>query len=322
VKRAALLLVVVAAARAAPAAARAPLILVVQTDAAKRVPPVELAERLERDLSIPVLVQSTPNKAARGVLTITWDERGRRLLLTYHDGCGDEMSRVLGDAPEHRTSVDMIALVAANLVRNETDELLAELAHQRSSAEPPDRDTSEVVLKLAADSSSTDNVVVTRPRTRPSSRATTHPWSFGTLTYLSSRSAEPVYSPGNGFYVSRTFSKHFSLGLTDIMVLPNEGQTVLSGGPYAEGFWFARDWLQLFGQLAIPLQGRWGSGRSAFGAQPFFAGGLRFWIGGRVSIAAAVRVAVVASSAFAAPPTELVQGTVSAGGGLELGFHL
>jgi hypothetical protein len=233
------------------------------------------------------------------------------------------MSRIFADGFDQRASLEMIALVAANLVRNDADELLASLGREHSCTEPsrPDDSAPSEPPRLAADSSSTtSNVVISRPRLH---RASARRWSFGMLGYLSSRSAEPVYSPGNGFYASRTVSRHFALGLTDIMVLPDEGQTILSGGPYAEAFWFAKDWLQLFGQLGVPLQGRWSANRpAAFGAQPFVGTGLRFWIGGRISIAAAARVAVVASSAFGTPPTDLVQGAVSVGGGLELGFHL
>jgi hypothetical protein len=319
----ALMLALTLRAQAVLGAERAPLIVIVHEDAERLVPPAALGEKLANDLDIPV-VHAARTPAARGVLTISWDEARRRLILTYRDASGEERSRIFADGLDQRASLEMIALIAANLVRNDADELLALVKHQHSSAEPPRRDDSAQPaepLRLAADSSSaTSNVVVSRRRVN---RALAQRWSFGILGYISSRSAEPVYSPGSGFYVSRTMSKHFALGFTDIMVFPDEGQTVLSGGPYAETFWFARDWLQLFGQLGIPLQGRWSANRpAAFGAQPFVGGGLRFWIGGRVSIGAAARVAVVASSAFDVPPTGLVQGTVSVSGGLELGFHL
>jgi hypothetical protein len=295
-------------------AAPAPLVIIVQADAAKLVPPVALGEKLANDLDIPVLVQPVPPPLFRGVLTISWDEQQRRIVLTYRDANGDEMTRVFADGLDQRTGLEVLALVAANLVRNDTDELLATLTRERPSPPSP--------APVGESSISTGNLAISRPA-NPISRAMTHRWSFGTLAYLSSRSAEPVYTPGSGFFVSRTMSKHLALGLTDIMVFPNGGQTVLSVGPYTEAFWFARNWLQLFGQLGVPLQGRWSTNRpAAFGAQPFLETGLRFWIGGRVSLAAALRVAVVASSAFGAPPTELVQGTVSASGGLELGFHL
>jgi hypothetical protein len=306
-------MVVSTLAQAAPESARAPLIIIVQGDAAKLVPPVALGEKLAGDLDVPVLVQADPPTVFRGVLTISWDEPRRRFVLTYRDASGEEMSRIFADGLDQRTGLEVLALVAANLVRNDTEELLATLTPRHVSAGTP----------VADPSTTPSNIVIARPRATPVDRALAHRWSIGTLGYLSSRSAEPVYSTGSGFFVSRTMSRHLALGLTDIMVFPNGGQTVLSGGPYAEAFWFARDWLQLFGQLGVPLQGRWSANRpAAFGAQPFLEGGLRFWIGGRVSIAAAMRVAVVASSAFGSPPTELVQGTVSAGGGLELGFHL
>jgi hypothetical protein len=324
VKAAALIgaLAATAVAHAAPDAARAPLLLVVQAEAARFVPATALGERLANDLGLPVRIAVAPATATtRGLLTIDWDVARQRLILTYRDAGGDEISRSLGGAHDQAASLEAVALVAANLIRNEAEELLCALAHPRAAAAPPAPPSPVVVASDAPPA--TEDIVISRRRAPAPGRATAHPWSFGALAYLSSRSAEPVYTPGSGFYVARTVGRHFALGLTDLMMFPNEGQTVISGGPYGEGFWFAKDWLQLFSQLGVPLQGRWGGNqRAAFGAQPFFGAGLRFWIGGRISIAAAARVGVVASPAFGTPPTGLVQGTVTASGGLELGFHL
>jgi hypothetical protein len=298
------------------------IIIVVQPEAEPLVSSTALGAAIANDLQAPVATCSpAPAIPVRGVLTIGHDE-SRHLTLSYRDARGDEIRRVIR-ANDHDASLDEIALIAGNLIRNEAEEILAELTRKSAPLATDETLTPVAAKPTLTPEPMTITRVAMRAPSRAANRALAHPWSIGTLTYLSSRSAEPVYTPGSGLYVSRTVSRYFALGLTDMLVLPNEGHTVFSAGPYVEGFWFAKDWLQVFAQLGVPLQARWGgTQQAALGAQPFFGSGLRLWIGSHTSVAAAARVAVVATSVYDAPPTGIVQGTVSVSGGLELGFHL
>jgi hypothetical protein len=305
-----------------PAVDRRAVVITVDPEAARLAPPSALRRRVEDDLCAPVLAQAPePPTTLRGVLTIAVDA-SCRIVISYRDAGGNEIHRTVAVTRDPAATVEVIALIAGNLVRDEADEILAELAPPMETRQPPPAVATEPSATVPQAAASTILIGFARER-GARSRAASHPWSLGTLAYFSSRSAETVYTPGSGLFLSRTVSQHFSLGATDLIVAPVAGRMMLSGGPFIEGFWFAKDWLQLFGQLGLPMQGSWGGNRdSAFGAQPFLGGGLRVWIGGHTSVAAGARVAIVASSAYGAPPAELVQGTVSMSGGLEIGFHL
>lgn len=314
--RAALVILLAAAGSAAaePADEPAPFILVVMAHEAEAiVPSAALCTAIAEDLHAPVATETPPTAPIRGVLTIATD--GPLLVLTYRNENGEETRRVVPRGEERATQLETIALIAGNLIRDEADELLVNL--ERQSPRPAATHTTEVIVDTPPVAGAS---AITR---RVPTRSSTHPWSIGLLAFVSSRSAEPVYTTGSGFYVSRALGRHVAIGLTDLVMFQSEGRYVVSAGPYGEAFWFAKAWVQLFGQVGVPMQGRWGGNPpAAFGAQPFLGGGLRFWIGGRLSVGVGARVGIVATNSFGAPPTELTQGTITASGGLEVGFHL
>jgi hypothetical protein len=321
--RAALVILLATAGSAAAAPVDEPaaiIVVVIDPQAATVVPSGALCAAIAEDVRAPVTTEAATTAPIRGVLTIASD--GARLVLSYRNARGEEIRRVVARSDERATRLETIALIAGNLIRDEADELLQQLerppaTHTHADAQPLTTEPTTAIIVEPPPIAGPPTLTRKMP-----ARGSQHPWSIGLLSFISSRSAERVYTTGSGIYVSRALGRHVALGLTDILVFQNGGQYVISAGPFGEAFWFAKDWLQLFGQLGVPMQGRWGGSRDAgFGAQPFAGGGLRFWLKGRVSLGVAARVAVVATNAFGTPPTELIQGTVTGSGGLEVGFR-
>jgi hypothetical protein len=281
------------------------VVIAVEGDAATLVPPDVLVEKLSHELGVPAFAQASTTDPSRGVLSVA--RSGQRIRLTWHDRTGGSTTRILSGAGERAPSLEAIARVAANLVRSEADELLTELTRP-STATATVEPAPQLGVALAA----------APPPSESEAR-----WSFGVAAQAWTRSAEPVYLPSAGFFVAWSPLRHLTVGLTDLLAFPNEGRTVLAGGPYVELFSRVGRWFQLFGQLGAPLQARWGGNTpTAMGALIFSGIGARVSLWDRVTIGLAARIGVVVSAAFSTPPTELVQGSVVPSAGLELAFHL
>ena len=89
--------------------------------------------------------------------------------------------------------------------------------------------------------------------------------------------------------------------------------------PYVEHYRFVRPSTQLFAQVGVGWQSRWGAGLpSATGIALMAAGGVRGWITPAVSVGAFMRATDVLSAAWAMSPRVLPSGAIT----LSLGFML
>jgi hypothetical protein len=291
---------------------RSALVVTFEPEAARLAPPAAVRDAIARDLGAQALAaQPAPPARARGVLMVAVD--GGRLVLTFRDAAGNEIQRAIAAAGDPAANVELITLIGGNLVRDEAAELIAELSPARALVAAPER---------AAPTTPEPELIISR--SRPGGRPErARGLTVGAEAYLSSRSAERIYSPSSGLFVARALGPHLALGVNNLLITSTEGQTVLSGGPFVEGSSFASRWLHLFGQAGVPLQARWGGpSPGGLGVQPYLGAGVRAWLGGRFSIGVGARAARVASSVFAAPPAALTRGTVSVSGGLEVGLRL
>jgi hypothetical protein len=287
--------------------------LIESPEAAALARPAAVQHAIECNLGEPI-VFSDPSEAGARMLTISV-EPGPKLLLRYRDSFGAEIERSLAGERDEAARVEEIGLLAANLIRNEADEILSEFAPvaKASGADLP----AEPSITASRDARE-PLVVAASSRPSAGSAVAAGPWSLGALVYLSSR-AGVVDAPSIGVFVSRALGAHLALGATDLDVAPAGGRTALTGGPFVEGSWAVGRRLEPFGELAVPLQVAWGHNRDAtLGAEPFVGSGVRVRLSGRTSIAAGLRVAVVASKIYSVPPGDLVQGTISASGGLAI----
>jgi hypothetical protein len=285
---------------------------------AKEVSASAIRQAIAADLGSPAV--GDPSESAtpvRGVLTISADEAN--LVLTYRDALGNEIHRALPLLEVSPLDCEVISLLAGNLIRNEAEQILAELS-PRSPPLPARPPAPAEPAQPAAFETGIAPAVFRRPSEEMRGKRTG--WFFGGLAYVSAGSATR-YASGSGLFLLHGIGEHLLVGLTDVLVVPVEGQVTLSGGPLIETSSSRRQRFLPFGQVGIPLQGAWGGNRDAsFGVRPFLGTGLRLWTGDRLSVAAGARLSVVASSRYAVPPTELVRGTVSMSVGLELGFRL
>jgi hypothetical protein len=103
-----------------------PVLLIVDSNAAQRVPPAALARALATELCAPVLATPQPIDS-RGTLMLSMTA-DQRLVLEYRDRKGARIERTLAVAEDSAPTTEMLAIVAAHLVRNETDDLLSALA--------------------------------------------------------------------------------------------------------------------------------------------------------------------------------------------------
>jgi hypothetical protein len=164
------------------------------------------------------------------------------------------------------------------------------------------------------------SVVATLDRPAPD-RALAHRLALGLEGYASSLNGH-AYGLG-GLSLAYTVAAHVALGMNHLAWARSSGREAVTAGPFVEASWFPRAWLQPFAQAGVPVQVRWGNGLpAAVGVAPFAGAGLRFWIGGRVSVGVGARVLAVATDGYLAWAGELRKGAVSFAGGLECGGHL
>jgi hypothetical protein len=117
----------------------------------------------------PAATAATPAGAAH--LTIVFDA-ARRLVLTYRDASGREVFRTVAQPSDPTAAVALIAFLAGNLARNETDQVLDELRLRRAPATAPSENV--VVAPTAVGSTSAPTVPqitaapqATAPRVQP-----------------------------------------------------------------------------------------------------------------------------------------------------------
>jgi hypothetical protein len=315
---------------------RRPVVISVDPSAAGLGDPAQLQAAIAGELGAPAAAQA---EGARGTLTIGVDE-ARRVVLVYRDAAGNEIHRTIVAPVDPAATVEMLSLIAANLIRNEAEDLLwqagppvqapvaptapipitpvapppplAPVAPPPSL--PPLAPPAPVVMELTA-------VAPARPVADAPNRALAHPNAIGTDGFISSRRGR-VYGTG-GFYYARALTRHLAVGINNVAGgSDNNDRVALTAGTFLELFAFPRPWLSLYGQGGALFQARFGDGNStAGGAAPFVAGGLRFWLGEHFSIAASGRVMVVASDSYDTWPETLSQGAVSIAAGLDAGAH-
>jgi hypothetical protein len=305
----------------APARAQAPVVIEVDDAAAVLVPADALRAALSAELRSQVVPGSPPTTdTPRGVLTLSLDEE-RRLVLVYRDAAGNEIHRTVTVPRSPAATLEMVVLIAGNLIRNEADDLVGSLIPPPPIIEPP-----PIVEPPAAappPPPSAPPVIASPPATLVkrsiANRALAHRLTLGVEGFGTANQRGYGYG---GFTLAYTASAHIAAGVNNLTWAGVNGLNSVSAGPFVEAFWFPRRWLQPFGQVGVPLQVRWRGAAAGFGASVYAGTGVRFWIGQRMSLGAAVRLMVVASNAYLVWAEDLSKGTVSFAGGLEVAGHL
>jgi hypothetical protein len=306
--------------------------LVIDPSAAQVVSGEALMLALGAELGAHVVAAPAPASRTGGTLTLSVTS-GPRLLIDYHDPTGAGIQRTLDLSAESSVTPEIIAIVAAHLIRNEAEELLKSInrrADKRQSADaevPPG--TPEVKAVVAQP---------TAPVSVVANRAMKHRFHVA---------IEGAIGPGDGvsfvggLSLSYTVTRFLSVGinnidgfappLTDSIVPgtgglappPTGGGGVINMAPFVEAFWFARPWLQLFWQLGVSLQLHWGG--FADGVQlsvaPFIASGPRFWLGERVSLGLDVRLLEAPTGTYYIPGRSQPLSGLEFNGGLDLAVH-
>lgn len=129
-----------------------------------------------------------------------------------------------------------------------------------------------------------------------------------------------------GWRASVTVAPFLTLGVSELggceARLLDGHRWAVQAAPYVELFWFSSRALQLYADVGVTLQRRFGGGMAAStGVAPFAATGLRLWMGNRFTVAPEVRVHQVTSAGLAMWRRVLPEGSTVVTAALSTELH-
>lgn len=282
----------------------------------------------------PTHIEGVPN------FTLTYDDqRNAHLVLVHPDGRRLERDVALeGDQGERARG---LAIVAAHMLRNEADELLASLTAAEPEPPPPtvEPEPTEPVTPesdepddVEPDPAEPENVEPDRaaPETvEPEVGGTSGPpivrLALGAL--LSSVPAGSGYDATfvGGLEVAVTPTPYLAIGLRDLggsgLAAP-EGAWAAGGALFAELAWRFDDTWSIHGELGVDARVMGDARGERAGVAPFVIVGGRVQILRELSIAAQTGLHFVATDAWATTLRLLPQAAILWSGGLSIAVHL
>jgi hypothetical protein len=242
------------------------------------------------------------------------------LVLVQTDGTTMERATELPPDPVERA--ETLAILAVNMLRDESAELLALLR-------PP-----PVVVEAPAPV--VDAIMVAAPSVEPTAPLEAEPppeprdpfLRFGLAAHVGSISSSDGLEPDvlGGGEVAWTPTPFLAIGARDLTV----GGTLYGSGVHVDAAPFAElglvlSFVTLYADLGAHVQLQTGSGNggpTSFGVAPLLVAGIRFRLAPEVSLGAETAVRVVATDSFFTGLHELPQLAVPWTGGLSLLFHV
>ena len=267
---------------------------------------------LARDLGRPVELVD----AATAELAIRM--AGGEAELRY-DADGGARTRAVTLPTDRDDATATLVLIAANLVRDPTEQLVAPAATPTPPAPvagPP---------PLAAPP------IATGEKPAPANLALARPFQLG-LGILGGAASTASGVQGYwylGMDILGTIAPGVRLGVTRLSVglgFSNVESFIFSlqGTPTLELFAFVDPRVQVYGQVGVALQGRAQTAvrEGLFQVAGFLGGGVRFWLTDWFTLGAQIGLHVVATDAFLMGDVALPQGSVAGSAGLTVGFHI
>lgn len=287
--------------------------------------------RVGAETGVEVHVATDPS--ARGATLHIRIEGDVRVVLVLARADGSQMERTteLPDEPSERA--ETLAILAVNMFRDESAELLALLratppdttgATPDAPAETDTVETVETVEVETVEAPSTTPVTPLPPVAPP--RAPFLRLGLAAQLGSTPRSGGAAFDFIAGLEISWTPLPYFALGMRDLGgggSLPGPASHV-DGSPFAE-LGLALSFVTLYADLGAHLQlivDGVHDGVSAIGVAPFVVLGVRFRLAPEVSLGAETAIRVVATDAFFSGLYELPQLAVPWTGGLSLLFHV
>lgn len=261
---------------------------------------------LAADLGYEVAVSDAD--AAR--LTVTSHEGGAE--LRYEDEGAARVRRV--ELPADRAEAGAtLVLIAANLVRDPTDQLVGAAPEPEPVVPEPPAEELAPVPEAPAPSFAVQNPF--RLSLGILAGAASTPSGVAGYWYLGLDLMGAVH-PNIAIGITRL---SFGLGFSSVESFVFS----LQGTPTLEVSAFVDPHVQVYGQVGVALQGRAQTAfrEGYFQVAPFVGGGVRFWANEWITIGLEIGLHVVATDAFLMGDVALPQGSVAGSGALNVGFH-
>ncbi len=259
------------------------------------------------------------------------DATHAHLAMTRADGRHLERDVVLDADDAER--VRAIAIVAAHMLRNEADELLAELGSRRRETEPPVEDAVPVEEEpLPAEEAPIEEPPVeeTTPLEEPTASANAPGppivrIALGGLVGSVPRGAGFDATFVGGLEVAATPWPWLAIGARDLggsgLLAPNDTWSV-GGAPFAELAWRFDDTWSIHGQLGIDLRVLGGAIPPDLAVAPLVTVGGRVQILRELSLAAQTGLHFAATDTWATALHALPRGAIVWTAGISIAVHL